>query len=49
MKEGAWNRWKDNIKLDLEMGLEGVDCIYLVQERDQRWALVNKVMNLQVP
>jgi hypothetical protein len=28
-----------------ERGLEGVDLIYLTQDRDQWWALVNMVMN----
>jgi hypothetical protein len=32
-----------------EIGSEGVDLIHLVQDRDQWWALVNMVMNLQVP
>jgi len=32
-----------------EIGWEGVDSIHLVQDRDQWWALVNLVMNLQVP
>ena len=49
MKEAAWNRQEDNIKLDLEIGWEDLDWIYLVQDRDQWWALVNKVMILQVP
>jgi hypothetical protein len=40
-------RWKDNIKLDLrETGLEGVDLINVAQDRDQWWAVVNTVMNL---
>jgi hypothetical protein len=30
-------------------GWEGVDWIHLVQDREQRQALVNTVMNLQVP
>jgi hypothetical protein len=32
-----------------ERGLEDVNWIYLAQDRDQWWALVNMVMNLQVP
>jgi hypothetical protein len=42
--------WLDNIKMDLvETGLGGVDWIGLAQDR-RRWrALVNSVMNLQVP
>jgi hypothetical protein len=44
------HRWKDNIRIDLtEIGWEGVGWIHLAQYRDQWWALVNMVMNLQVP
>jgi hypothetical protein len=40
----------ENIKMDLrEKGCNCIDWIDLVQDRDQWWALVNKVMNLQVP
>jgi hypothetical protein len=43
-------RWEDNIKLDLrEIGWGGMDWIDLTQDRDQWRALVNTVMNLQVP
>jgi hypothetical protein len=43
-------RWVDNIKIDLrEIGLEGVIWIDVAQDRDQWRALVNMVMNLQVP
>jgi hypothetical protein len=39
-----------NIKIDLrKMGWDGVDWIDLAQDRDQWRALVNTVMNLQVP
>jgi hypothetical protein len=42
--------WEDNIKVDLKkLGLDGMDWIDLVQNRDQWRALVNPVMNLQVP
>jgi len=38
-----------NIRMELtEIGWEGVDWIHLSQDRDQWWALVNMVMNLQV-
>jgi hypothetical protein len=41
------HRWKDNIRIDLgEIGWEDVDCIYLAQDGDQWWTLVNTVMNL---
>jgi hypothetical protein len=33
----------------MEKGWEDVDWIHLAQDRDQWWALVNTVMNLQVP
>jgi hypothetical protein len=40
----------DNIKIDLsEIGWDGVDWVDLAQNRDQWRALVNTVMNLQVP
>jgi hypothetical protein len=43
-------RCVDNIKMDLrEIGWDGMDCIDLAQDRDQWRALVNAVMNLQVP
>jgi len=44
------HRWEDNIKMDLqEVGCGGMDWIGVVQDRDRWWALVNAVMNLQVP
>jgi hypothetical protein len=40
----------DNIKMDLrEIGLDGMDWLDLVQDRDQWRALVNTVMYLRVP
>jgi hypothetical protein len=43
-------RWLDNIKIDLrETQWDGTDWIDLAQDRDQRRALVNTVMNLLVP
>jgi hypothetical protein len=43
-------RWEDNIKMDLrETGWGGMDWIDLAQDRDQWKALVNTVVNLQVP
>jgi hypothetical protein len=42
--------WVDNINMDLtEIGLDGMDCIELAQDRDQWRGLVNTVMNLRVP
>jgi hypothetical protein len=43
-------RWVDNIKMDLrETRWNGMDWINLAQDRYQWRALVNMVMNLQVP
>ena len=42
-------RWEDNIKMDLQE-VEGCgDWMKLAQDRDGWRALVNTVMNLQVP
>jgi hypothetical protein len=38
-------RWEDNIRMDLRE----TDWIHHAQNRDQWWALVNTIMNLQVP
>jgi len=44
------HRLEDNIKMDLrERGINGVNWIWLAQDRIQWWAFVNMVMNLQVP
>jgi hypothetical protein len=42
-------RWVDNIKMDLQIGWDGRDGIELAQDRDQWRALVNTVLNIQVP
>jgi hypothetical protein len=45
-----YRRWIDNIKIELlEMGLNVVNWIGLAQNRYRWRALVNAVMNLQVP
>jgi hypothetical protein len=42
-------RWKDNIKMDfIEIELDGMDWIYLTQDRDQWRTLVNTVTNLRI-
>ena len=44
------HRWEDNIKMDLQdVGCGGMDWIELSQGKDRWWALVNAVLNLQVP
>jgi hypothetical protein len=43
-------RWEDNIKMDLQkVGCGGMDWIELAQDRDRWRAVVNAVMNLQIP
>jgi hypothetical protein len=43
-------RCLDNIKIDLrEVGWDGVDWIYVAEDRNQWRALVYTVWNLQVP
>jgi CRISPR/Cas system-associated exonuclease Cas4 (RecB family) len=43
-------RWVDNIKMNLrKIGWDGVDWIDMAEDRDQWRALVNTVLNLQVP
>jgi hypothetical protein len=40
----------ENVTMDLrEIGWDGMDWIGLVQDMDQWKALVNTIMNLQVP
>jgi hypothetical protein len=44
------HRWIDNIKIDLvEIGFGELDWIGLAQDKYRWRALVNSVMNLQVP
>jgi hypothetical protein len=43
-------RWEDNIKMDLrKIGIDGVNCIRVAQDRVQWRAFLNTAMNLQVP
>jgi hypothetical protein len=43
-------RWQDNIRMDLrEVWWEGMEWTHLAQNRKKQWALVNTVMNRQVP
>jgi hypothetical protein len=43
-------RWEDNIEMDLqELGFVGTGWIELAQDKGRWRALVNAVMNLQVP
>jgi hypothetical protein len=43
-------RWMDNIRMDLvEVGWGDEDWIGLAQDKDEWRALVNSVLNLQVP
>jgi hypothetical protein len=42
--------WLNNINIDLiEIGWGGMDLIDLAQDRDQLRALMNMVINVQVP
>ena len=44
------SRWRYNIKTDpTDVRWDGVDCVNLAQGRDRWRAVVNTIMNLQVP
>jgi hypothetical protein len=44
------HRWEGNVRMDLrEIQWEGVDEMHLAQDSNQWQALVNMIMNLQVP
>jgi len=43
------HRWEDNIKWIFRKWVGGMDWIKLAQDMDRWQALVNAVMNLQVP
>jgi hypothetical protein len=44
------HRWEDSIRIDLrEIRCEGTDTFYLTQDRDYWQALVNMLINPQVP
>jgi hypothetical protein len=46
----TWQRWEDNVTIDLqEVGYGDMDWIALDQKRDRWRAFVNVVMKLQVP
>jgi hypothetical protein len=43
------HRWEDNIKMDLrEIGIDGMNCIRLAQDRVQWRAFMSTVINLRV-
>jgi hypothetical protein len=52
-KETTWKtrrRWEDNIKMHVqEVKWRSMDWVALAQENDRWMALVNEIMNLQVP
>jgi hypothetical protein len=42
------HRWPHDIRMDLrEIGWEVVDWVYLAQDRDQWWGLVNTLMSFR--
>ena len=46
----SWNRWEDNIRMDLEkIGISTRNWVREVQDKDYWRALVNAALNLRVP
>jgi hypothetical protein len=44
------HRWENKIKMDLgEIGIDGVNWIWMAEDRIQWWAFMSTVMNLRVP
>jgi hypothetical protein len=44
------HQWEGNIRMDIEeKGYEDGDWIYLIQNMDQRQAVLKAVMNLLIP
>jgi hypothetical protein len=47
--EGPSQWWEDKTEIDLrEVGCRGVDWVHLAEDREERKALVNTVMNIRV-
>jgi hypothetical protein len=45
-----WHRWEDDIKVNLrEIGINGMNWIWLAQDSVWWWPFVNMVMNLWIP
>jgi hypothetical protein len=42
-------RWEDNIKMNLQEVVWGLDWVELAQDRDMWRDLANAIMNLRVP
>jgi len=46
----GWRKWVDNIKTNLRgVELVGMDWIYLAQDKDRQWAVMNLAINLRSP
>ena len=42
-------RWEDNIRMDLEIGINAWNWVYSAQDRNYWKALVDAALNLRVP